>query len=158
MPALLYRIDDDDDHLILTLLSTKRGTRSPVHTHSLSPCTIATHAMLYTHTPAIPPTIHTYRPSTHQHTPRLSALKLQPTTCNAQSYPLRSCPPPHTYTYILEGTHITQTHKHKAQMTKPPESTPKRPSISIRVRKLRGCRWLGVQRKVQSKLSNVSEA
>lgn len=81
--------------------------------------------MLYTHTPAISPTIHAYRPSTHQHTPRLSALKLQPTTCNAQSYPLRSCPPPHTYVYILEGTHITQTHKHKAQMTKPPESTPK---------------------------------
>ena len=158
MPALLYRIDGDDDHLTLTLLSTKRGTRSPVH--PLSPYAPSLHMPYCTHThPLYPrPSTHTALPPTSTHLAYLPLSCSLPTTCNAQSYPLRSCPPPHTYTYILEGTHITQPHKHKAQMTKPPESTPKRPSISIRVQKLRGCRWLGVQRKVQSKLSNVSEA
>lgn len=157
MPALLYRIDDDD-HLTPTLLSTKRGTRSPVH--PLSPYAPSLHMPCCTHIhPPYPrPSTHTALPPTSTHLAYLPlSCSLQPATRN----PIHS---DHAHHHIRihtsrKGTHITQPHKHKAQMTKPPESTPpKGQAFPFASKKLRGCRWLGVQRKEQSKLSNVSEA
>lgn len=157
MPALLYRIDDDD-HLTPTLLSTKRGTRSPVH--PLSPYAPSLHmpCCTYRHPPYPRPSTHTALPPTSTHLAYLPlSCSLQPATRN----PIHS---DHAHHHIRihtsrKGTHITQPHKHKAQMTKPPESTPpKGQAFPFASKKLRGCRWLGVQRKVQSKLSNVSEA